>query len=426
MKTRKYSKYIVGIGASAGGLEAIHEFFDHMPASSNFSFVIIQHLSSDYKSLLVELVSKHTHMKVFEAEDNMTIQQDCVYVIPNNKLMTVVRGKLKLSVRSDVKSPNTAIDIFYRSLAKDQKEKAIAIILSGTGTDGTKGIEVIKEYGGMVMVQEPASAKFDGMPNHAISSGNADYILIPKNMPEELFRFVNEEPVNILKDGKIDEDQLDDIFRMVYRENGHDFNLYKTPTIVRRITRRMTDKNIRELHSYIEVLKKDPNEVKLLGNDFLIGVTRFFRDKPAFEILESRIIPEIISTKEDGSVLKAWVCACSTGEEAYTVAILLNKCVEISGKDIDIKIFATDVDAASLEIASSNRFPLNITEDVPREILRKYFNREHNHYSVIPAIRKQIVFAKHDVIKSPPFIKNDLITCRNMLIYMNNVLQKKI
>ena len=299
MKTRKYSKYIVGIGASAGGLEAIHEFFDHMPASSNFSFVIIQHLSSDYKSLLVELVSKHTHMKVFEAEDNMTIQQDCVYVIPNNKLMTVVRGKLKLSVRSDVKSPNTAIDIFYRSLAKDQKEKAIAIILSGTGTDGTKGIEVIKEYGGMVMVQEPASAKFDGMPNHAISSGNADYILIPKNMPEELFRFVNEEPVNILKDGKIDEDQLDDIFRMVYRENGHDFNLYKTPTIVRRITRRMTDKNIRELHSYIEVLKKDPNEVKLLGNDFLIGVTRFFRDKPAFEILESRIIPEIISTKED-------------------------------------------------------------------------------------------------------------------------------
>ena len=426
MKTRKYSKYIVGIGASAGGLEAIHEFFDHMPASSNFSFVIIQHLSSDYKSLLVELVSKHTHMKVFEAEDNMTIQQDCVYVIPNNKLMTVVRGKLKLSVRSDVKSPNTAIDIFYRSLAKDQKEKAIAIILSGTGTDGTKGIEVIKELGGMVMVQEPTSAKFDGMPNNAIASGNADLILIPKNMPEELFKFVDEEPVNILKNGKIDEEQLDDIFRMVYRENGHDFNLYKTPTIVRRITRRMNDKNIRELHSYIDVLKSDPNEVKLLGNDFLIGVTRFFRDKQAFEILESRIIPEILSTKEDGSVLKAWVCACSTGEEAYTVAILLNKCVEISGKDIDIKIFATDVDAASLEIASSNRFPLNITEDVPREILKKYFHREHNHYSVIPAIRKQIVFAKHDVIKSPPFIKNDLITCRNMLIYMNNVLQKKI
>ncbi|SKB29683.1 chemotaxis protein CheB [Daejeonella lutea] len=424
--TRRYSKYIVGIGASAGGLEAIHEFFDHMPASSNFSFVIIQHLSTDYKSLLVELVSKHTHMKVFEAQDNMTIQQDCVYIIPNNKLMTVSHGKLKLSMRSDVKSPNTAIDIFLNSLGRDQKDKSIAIILSGTGTDGTKGIEVIKECGGMVMVQEPSSAKFDGMPNSAITSGNADHILVPKEMPDQLFKFVNEEPINIMKDGKIDEEQLDEIFRLVYRENGHDFNLYKTPTIVRRITRRMNDRNVRELPDYITILKGDSEEVKLLGNDFLIGVTRFFRDKQAFAILESKIIPEILSGKEDGSVLKVWVCACSTGEEAYSVAITVNKCVEISGKNIEIKIFATDVDGASLDIASANRFPLNISEDVPADILKKYFNREHKHYSVIPSIRKQIVFAKHDVIKSPPFIKNDLVTCRNMLIYMNSILQTKI
>lgn len=424
--SKKDNKYIVGIGASAGGLEAIHEFFDHMPASSNFAFVIVQHLSSDYKSLLVELVSKHTHMKVFEAEHEMPVHPDCVYIIPNNKLMTVEKGKLKLSVRSDSKSPNTAIDTFFRSLGKDQKEQAIAIILSGTGTDGTKGIDVVKSCGGMVIVQEPLSAKFDGMPNHAIGSGNADHILQPHEMPAQLFKFVGEEPANVIITGKINDEDLDQIFKLVYRENGHDFNLYKTPTIIRRITRRMNELKVTGLKEYIDVLNENTAEVKTLGKDFLIGVTQFFRDKAAFEILESTIIPEIISTKDDGSAIKVWVCACSTGEEAYSIAILLNKCVEKSGKKIDIKVFATDVDETSLDIASKNHFPLRIEKDVPRHVIEKYFVRENHHYSVIPIIRKQIVFAKHDVIKSPPFIKNDLVTCRNMLIYVNNVLQQKI
>jgi two-component system CheB/CheR fusion protein len=200
---KRYDKYIVAIGASAGGLEAIHEFFDHMPESSNFSFIVIQHLSSDYKSLLVELVAKHTHMKVFEAANDMSIQQDCVYIIPNNKLMTVSKGRLKLGDKSLIKAPNTAIDTFLHTLAIDKKDKAIAIILSGTGTDGTKGIHSIKESGGMVIVQEPATAKFDGMPNSAIASGNVDFILPPHKIYEELFNYVHEEPVKVLENGRV-------------------------------------------------------------------------------------------------------------------------------------------------------------------------------------------------------------------------------
>ncbi|MET0573153.1 MAG: chemotaxis protein CheB, partial [Pedobacter agri] len=252
--SKRYDKYIVAIGASAGGLEAIHEFFDHMPTNASFSFVVIQHLSSDYKSLLVELVAKHTHMKVFEAANDMAIQQDCVYIIPNNKLMTVSQGRLKLAEKSQIKAPNTAIDHFLYTLAEDKKEKAIAIILSGTGTDGTKGIQAIKEYGGMVIAQEPSTAKFDGMPNSAISSGNVDHVLSAPEMHQELFNYVNEEPIKVLENGKINEQLLDEIFKMVHLQSGNDFNLYKTPTIIRRIGRRMNENNIRTLDQYVHFL----------------------------------------------------------------------------------------------------------------------------------------------------------------------------
>ena len=423
---KRYDKYIVAIGASAGGLEAIHEFFDHMPASASFSFVVIQHLSSDYKSLLVELVAKHTHMKVFEAAHDMTIQQDCVYIIPNNKLMTVDSGRLKLADKSLIKAPNTAIDTFLHTLAHDKREKAIAIILSGTGTDGTKGIQSIKECGGMVIVQDPATAKFDGMPNSAIASGNADFIVSPKTMHQDLFDYVNEEPVEVLENGKVDEQLLDEVFRMVHKQSGNDFNLYKTPTIIRRIGRRMNENNVRKLSDYVKFLEGNANEVKILGQDFLIGVTKFFRDEAAFQILAEKVIPDIIASKEANEVLKIWVCACSTGQEAYTIAILVTECLEKMGKSLDLKIFATDIDEKSIEIAGKNQYPESIKKEVPAKYLKKYFVQEGKHYSVISEIRKKVVFAKHDVIKSPPFIKNDLVTCRNMLIYVNNILQEKI
>jgi two-component system CheB/CheR fusion protein len=423
--TVRHDKYIVAVGASAGGLEAIHQFFDHMPVNASFSFVVIQHLSSDYKSLLVELVGKHTHMKVFEAANDMAVQQDCVYIIPNNKLMTISRGRLKLSEKSAVKAPNTAIDHFLFTLAKDKKDKAIAIILSGTGTDGTKGIHAIKEFGGMVIVQEPSTAKFDGMPNSAIASGCADHILAPSIMHKELFQYVNEEPIKVLEDGKIDEKLLDEIFTLVHQQSGNDFNLYKTPTIIRRIGRRMNESGIKTLPEYVKFLHDEQKEVAILSQDFLIGVTKFFRDKAAFEVFAEQL-STIIESKSSGDTLKIWVCACSTGQEAYTVAVLAHHVVAKSGKSIEIKIFATDIDEKSIEIAARNQFPDNIKKEIPAAYFKKYFAQDGKFYGVLPEIRKSVVFAKHDVIKSPPFIKNDIVTCRNMLIYVNSVLQEKI
>lgn len=417
---------IVAIGASAGGLEAIHEFFDNVPENTNLSFIVIQHLSPDYKSLLVELVSKHTHMNVFEAEQDMAVQKNCVYVIPNNKLMTISRGKLQLVNKVPDKSPNTAIDFFLNSLAEEKGPNAIAVILSGTGTDGTRGIDAIKAKGGMVLVQDPCTAKFDGMPNSAIASGNADMIMAPELMPEEIYSQLHEKPVHILNKGKIDENLLEEIFRLVYKQSGHDFHFYKTPTIIRRISRRMSHHNIKQLEEYVTFLQKHPDECKNLGKDFLIGVTKFFRDPAAYEVIYNDVFPEIVAEKKEGDNIKIWIAACSTGEEAYSMAILLDKFLTSQSIALDVKIFATDIDEASLEVASKGIYPESISNDIDPDLLERYFIREGDQFHVSQYIRKQIVFAKHNIIKDPPFIKNDLVTCRNMLIYMSTILQKKI
>lgn len=417
---------IVAIGASAGGLEAIHEFFDNVPENTNVSFVVVQHLSPDYKSLLVELVSKHTHMNVFEASQDMPVEKNCVYVIPNNKLMTVRNGSLKLIDKIPDKAPNTSIDVFLQSLAEDRGSNAIAVILSGTGTDGTKGAEAIKAAGGIVLVQDPCTARFDGMPNSAIASGNADMILAPELMPEEIYSYLQETPIQILNKGKIDEGKLEEIFRLVYKQSGHDFHFYKTPTIIRRLYRRMSHKNIKKLEEYIEHLHRHPEECKQLCKDFLIGVTKFFRDPAAFEVIYNEVLPEIISMKASGDTLKVWVSACSTGEEAYSMAIIIDKFLSARKTLLDVKIFATDIDDAALEVASKGIYPESIAKDIEPEMLERYFVKDGNQYHINQYIRKQIVFARHNVIKDPPFIKNDLVSCRNMLIYMSSVLQKKV
>lgn len=418
-------KYVIAIGASAGGLEAIHEFFDHMPLNERFAFIVIQHLSSAHKSLLVELVSKHTHMKVFEAQNNLAIQQNCVYIIPNDKLMTINGGQLKLAEKSVIKAPNTAIDHFLYTLANDKKERAVAVILSGTGSDGTKGIQAIKDCGGLVIVQDPQTAKFDGMPNSAIASGNADYVLAPAEMNRELLNYANERQAVMLENGQFEEEQLEEIFQMVHQHSGNNFDLYKTPTIVRRIGRRMNENGITKLKDYIVFLRKTPAEVNTLGQDFLIGVTKFFRDKEAFDALSEQL-SKIIEEKKAVDTLKIWVCACSTGQEAYTVAMIANDCVAKAKKTIEIKIFATDIDEKSIEIAARNQYPSSVKNEIPEELFGRYMTQDGQYYGVNPKVRKQIVFAKHDVTKSPPFIKNDLVTCRNMLIYMSKVLQEKI
>jgi two-component system CheB/CheR fusion protein len=416
--------FVVAIGASAGGLEAIHEFFDHMSDSANLSFVIIQHLSSDYKSLLVELVSRHTKMKVFEATNNTPLERNCIYVIPNNKLITIQKNKLCLEEKKNNQAPNNAIDTFLYSLSKNKGNRAIAIILSGTGTDGTRGIEEIKKNGGMVIVQDPSSAKFNGMPNSAIQLGITDHILPPAEMPEEIINYIRE-PL-LMQHNAFSEETLEEIFTLIHKAVGFDFHYYKLPTIIRRIIRRMVQLGLKTPDEYLAVLRSDVAECKQLGNDFLIGVTRFFRDKEAFRELDEKVIAPLIAQKNEHDTIKAWVCACSTGEEAYSIGILLNEQMERTGKMFDVKIFATDIDEVSIDIASKGIYPKIIENDIEKSILEKYFIPKNGSYQIHQRIRKQIVFAKHDVIRDPPFINNDIVSCRNMLIYISPHLQQKI
>ena len=426
LRTGKYDHYIVAIGASAGGLEAIHEFFDTMSDTPNLSFILIQHLSPDYKSLLVELVSRHTHMQVYEAEDSQNIERKCIYVIPNAKLITIQKNQLKLSDKKNNKSPNNAVDVFLYSLAKEKKEKAIAIIMSGTGTDGTRGAEAIKKEGGMVIVQDPATAKFDGMPNSVIISGNADFILPPSAMCEEILNHISPPPAILYDDDKRDDQFLKAVFDLVRQESGMEFHYYKTPTILRRITRRMMQGNFASPDKYVAYLKDNKEETHKLGQDFLIGVTRFFRDPEAFMVLRDKVLRSIIDNKEDEEVIKVWVTACSTGEEAYSIAILLNELLGDNPKHLVVKIFATDVDEEAVRFASTGQYPLSIEKDIAEPLLKKYFISRSKSYTILPGIRKQIVFARHNIIKDPPFIKNDLVSCRNMLIYISPALQQRI
>jgi len=426
LRTNKYDHHIVAIGASAGGLEAIHEFFDSMPDTPNLSFILIQHLSPDYKSLLVELVSRHTHMQVYEAEDNQNIERKCIYVIPNTKLITIQKNQLKLSDKKNGKTPNNAVDVFLYSLARERKDKAIAVIMSGTGTDGTKGTEAIKKEGGMVIVQDPATAKFDGMPNSVIATGNADIIIPPSAMSEEILNHISPPAAFLYGSDKKDDQFLKTVFDLVRQESGMEFHYYKTPTILRRITRRMMQGNFATPDQYVVYLKDHKDETHQLGQDFLIGVTRFFRDPEAFMILRDKVIRPIIDNKADEEIIKVWVTACSTGEEAYSIAILINEALGDNPKNLVVKIFATDVDEEAIQFASTGQYPSSIEKDIDPHLLKKYFTSRSKNYTIVPSIRKQIVFAKHNIIKDPPFIKNDLVSCRNMLIYISPALQQRI
>ena len=420
--------HIIGIGASAGGMEAIHDLFDYMPVSTGFSFVVVQHLSPDHKSLMAELLSKHTSMKVREATEDMAIEPDCIYVIPSKKFITICDGRLQLDEKLKSSVPNHAIDIFFESLAKDQKKKAVGVILSGTGTDGTKGLKAIKREGGIAVVQDPLTAAFDGMPNSAVESGSADIILPPEMIGEELVDYVKDAPwVKSLSNfGPEDENTLQDILALLNKITRHDFNHYKRPTLFRRLSKRMSEIGVRNLVEYKEYLAGHEDEVRTLAREFLINVTKFFRDTEAYELLRTEVIPQILTSKRADENIKAWVVACSSGEEAYSVGILfLEQMAKMDKIFPNLKIFATDIDAEALETASRGVYPKDIEKDIPKELLQKYFLREGNCYRVVPELRKLVVFASHDIIQDPPFSRLDLITCRNMFIYMNSTLQRK-
>jgi two-component system CheB/CheR fusion protein len=421
--------YIVGIGASAGGLEAINELFDNIPENTNFAFVIIQHLSPDYKSLMVELLSKHTSMVVVEAKDDVLLMANCVYLLPAKKTMTLKQGRVKLEDKIQSNSPNHAIDIFFESLAKDKGDKSIAIILSGTGTDGTKGIAQIKDHGGTVVVQDPLTAEFDGMPNSAVSSGHADLILPPEIMMDELIDLLKESPFtktfNSLN--RQEEAILADIMELIYKVTSHDFSHYKRPTINRRLTKRMAEKGYSGLAEYLNFLKKEPAEISALSNEFLINVTKFFRDEEAYNVVQKKIIPLLVENPARTEPIKVWSVACSSGEEPYSIAMLFHEYIQSSKRsDTEVKIFATDIHQESIEFASKGLYPAASMKDVGEERCKRYFTKEGNSYRVTPALRKMVVFAKQNILKDPPFSRIDLLVCRNMLIYMNPLLQKNV
>ncbi len=421
-------KYIIGIGASAGGMDAIHRLFDHMPNNTGFSFVVIQHLSPDHKSLLSDLLAKHTKMKVIEATEGTVPELNHIYVIPAGKVMTIQSGRLSLSEKAKSRIQNTTIDSFFNALAADQGQKAVGVVLSGTGTDGSKGLEAIKNAGGITIVQEPTTAAFDGMPLSALEAASPDIVAPPEMMGEELLALLKEPGViNALTSLKEeDETILLEVLDMMYRATRYDFSHYRRPTLFRRLSKRMSDLNIQQLADYRDYLNSHTEELKTLSQEFLINVTRFFRDPEAFETLRTEVIPSIISNRNAEDPIKIWVVACSSGEEAYTIGILfLEYFRRLDLRVPNIKIFATDIDTEALEIASRGAYSHEIEKYIPAPLLLRYFVRDAHSFRVGGELRKVIVFANHDVIKDPPFSRLDLVICRNMFIYMNNVLQEK-
>jgi two-component system CheB/CheR fusion protein len=421
---------IVGIGASAGGLETLEAFFHKMPLDSGIAFVIIQHMSPKHKSIMAALLAKHTQMTVREIEDATPLEPNCVYLNPPNKNVAIFNQVLHLMEPLKTGAINMPIDYFFRALSEDQKEKAIAIVLSGTASDGTLGIKAVKGEGGMVMVQDPDTAKYGGMPRSAIETGLVDFILPVEKMPESLMGYIKH-PI-VKKPGKnafgeiSGRHQLQKIFALIRSATGHDFSHYKNSTIERRIERRLAVHQINSLPDYILFLQKNPAEIQTLFKNLVIGVTSFFRDPKAHDVLEAKVLAKLIEAKHPEDTLRCWVVGCSTGEEAYSLAILISEAMEKLKRHINVQIFATDIDEAAIEAARKGVYPASIAGDVSKERLRQFFIKEEGVYKIKKQIRDMVVFSLQSVIKDPPFSRLDLVSCRNLMIYLDPTLQKKM
>jgi two-component system CheB/CheR fusion protein len=425
---------IVGIGASAGGLAAFEAFFSAIPADIDpgMAFVLVQHLAPDHKSILTDLIRRYTRMQVFEVVDGMAVQPNCAYIIPPNRDMTFLNGTLLLLELSAPRGQRLPIDFFFRSLAQDQRERAICIVLSGTGSDGTLGVRAIKGEGGMVMAQNPDSTEYDGMPRSAIATGLVDYELAPAEMPAQLMAYVSHAFGNPPRAAAVPapktENALKKIFILLRAQTGHDFSQYKPTNIHRRIERRMAVHQIETMNGYVKYLQQTPPEVEALFRDLLIGVTKFFRDPEAFKALEEHVIPKLFAGKPAGAVIRVWSQGCSTGEEAYSLAILLQERIEALKQSFKVQVFATDIDSQAIATARAGIYPANIATDILPERLARFFEADLNGrtYRIHKGIRDMLVFSEQNVIKDSPFSKLDLISCRNLLIYMDGDLQKKL
>lgn len=425
---------IVGIGASAGGLAAFEAFFSGMPTDTNpgMAFVLVQHLDPNHKSMLSEIIQRHTRMPVHEVSDGIVVQINNVYIIPPGHNMAFLNGELHLIEPVETRGQRLPIDFFFHSLAQDQHERAIGIVLAGTGSDGTLGIRAIKNEGGMLMAQKPESTAFDSMPNSCINTGLVDYVLTPIEMPAQLIAYASQaysKPIGDRITHQImSDDTMKKIFILLRAQTGHDFSLYKPSSIQRRIERRMAVHQIESLENYVRYLQQSPEEVDALFRDILIGVTNFFRDPEAFRVLEEVTIPKIFEGKSPGADVRVWSAACSTGEEAYSIAILLFERMQTLKQNYAIQVFATDIDSRAIATARAGVYPASIADDISPERLARFFTPESggNSYCIHKSIRDLIVFSEQDLIKDPPFSRLDLITCRNLMIYLSVDLQKML
>ena len=422
---------IVGIGASAGGLEALEQFLGSVPVGSGMAFVIVQHLDPTHKGMMPELLQRATGMKVIQVKDRTRVRPDCVYVIPPNKDMSILHGVLHLLAMAAPRGLRLPIDFFLHSLALDQQEHSIGVILSGMGSDGTLGLWSIKEKGGVVLVQEPATAKFDGMPRSAIDAGLADIVAPAAELPEKIIAYLQRTPPlassAVALENKT-QSGLEKVFILLRAHTGHDFSLHKRNTLNRRIEHRMDIHQINKMATYVRYLQENPQEQELLFKELLIGVTNFFRDPAAWEQLREEALSTLLASRPPGRALRAWVSGCSTGEEAYSLAIVFKEAADQakSKASFSLQIFATDLDRDAIDKARQGVFSDKIAEDVSPERLSRFFAKEERGYRVRKEIREMVAFAPQNLIMDPPFTKLDLLSCRNLLIYLTSDVQKKL
>jgi two-component system CheB/CheR fusion protein len=421
---------IVGIGASAGGLEALEQLLANVPKDSGAAYIVIQHLDPTQKGMLPELLQRVAKIPVFQAKDRLTVKQNCVYVIPPNKSMSILKGTLYLFEPIEARGLRLPIDFFFRSLALDQKDRSVGIVLSGMGSDGSIGLHAIKENNGIVMVQDPSTAKFNSMPRSAIDSVLVDIIAPVNDLPARLIELIKNTPT-LHTDMEIeikDKSALEKIIILLRSQTGNDFSLYKKNTLYRRVERRMGIHKIDKINSYVHFLQENPAEIEILFKELLIGVTNFFRDAHVWENLKETISKHILIHAKDVTTFRAWIPGCSTGEEAYSLAIVFKEALEKVNKHggITLQIFATDLDENSIDTARKGVFPANIASDVSQARLNRFFIKTDEGYRINTEIREMIVFAQHNIIMHPPFTKIDILTCRNLLIYLDSELQKKL
>jgi two-component system CheB/CheR fusion protein len=428
---REPSFHVVGIGASAGGLEALERLFEHMPERTGMAFVVVQHLSPEFKSVMDELLARKTQIPIHRVENGVQVKPDAIYLIPPKKDMIIANGRLLLTDKDPRQLVSLPIDHLFRSLASDSADRAIGIVLSGTGSDGSRGIQDIHDAGGLVIAQSPESAKFDGMPKSAMQTGACDLVLSPEDMPYALMRYVKHPSSADARPAHFEdlapEIGMDRVFRLLRESHGIDFTHYKSSTVARRIDRRLLLNRSVDIDDYVRGLESNKDELNNLYKDLLIGVTRFFRDTEAFERLARKYLPAHLAEHAHDDEFRVWVAGCATGEEAYSVAMTLDECIARSGRSMQVKIFATDAHRASLDHASAGVYHETQLTDVSPERRERYFVRTGDGlYQVTQELRQMVVFAPHNLLRDAPFTKLDLISCRNLLIYFQEAAQRKV